>query len=400
MRPRYTFLYPILLILAVGLAACVPSSPVPDRPPAEGTTPTPLPTAGGWTPASQPITLRNATTLRELGTLAVPEPPSTVFAHALPLDNTRLYGLNNNHLLGWDLQTGQLLFENPRDDATHIFVSPDRRRIYTLANTGANGLLRIYTADTGTPVENFRLIDANNNTVAYDPLSGLLAVGSSSGQIQVWDVPARQGAALLETGGGAITALAFSAEADHLLAADQNGTLTWWDINTRERIAALDLLMPVYTLVITPNDRYALVDSFDGALRISLPDLTINEGFAQQASAGVFTLIKDGRILLHGGGAQDLTLWDIETGELTASLPDTAGDRISAASSDGALLFVGKLGIGAEVWNLSNLEQGTALRGALRIDDAQLRQLVWTSDGYQLLFFTTRGPIRVWGAAP
>lgn len=401
MNPHHStrHLHAILLALILVLTACAPS-PAPNRPPEDGTTPTPLPTPGGWTPASQPVTLRNASALRELGTLAVPEPPSTIFAYALPLDNTRLYGLNNNHLLGWDLQTGHPLFENPRDDATRIYVSPDRRRIYTLAATDAVGLLRIYTADTGTPVENFRLIDGYNNTAAYDPLSGRLAVGSSSGQIQVWDVPARQGIALLETGGGAISTLAFSAQADYVLAADQNGTLTWWDVDTRTRIASLDLLMPIYTLVITPDDRYALIDSFDGTLRIRLPELIVDGGFAQQASAGIFTLIQDGRILLHGGGTQNLTLWDIDTGELVATLPDTAGERISAASSDGELLFVGKLGVGATIWNLSNLEQGTALRGALRIDDAQLRHLVWTSDGYQLLFFTTRGPIQVWGTAP
>jgi len=390
---------PYLLLIACGiwaLVGCAPAAaPTPDRPPQTDATPTPLPPPDGWTPAAAPILLGGITGLRELGTLTVPEPPSTVFAHALSLDNTRLYGLNNDNLIGWDLLTGEGLFAVPREDATRLFVSPDRRRIYTVV---ASGLIRVYASDTGAPIENFRGIDTYNGVAAYDPLSGMLALGGSDGAVQVWDVPARAALATLRGTSAPITSLIFSPDAQAVLVADQNGTLMVWDITTRQIQTTADLARPIYALLYTPQGEFVLVDTPDGTLYLSTTDLSVIGGLAQAPNAGIFAFAGDSSILMHGGGSAPLTLWNTETGTLAATLPDAAAERVSAAASpDGTILFAGALGDGASLWNLSNVATGTVLRGALRVEDAEIREIVWTNDGYQVLFFSTRGPIRVWG---
>lgn len=381
-------------LLCLMLAACAPTV-APDAPPAEGVTPTPLPTPGGWTRAAEPVSLTNAGRLRELGTLAVPEPPSTVFAHALALDNTRLYGLNNDHLIGWDLLTGERLFANPREGAVGVYVSPDRRRVYTL---GSDGLIRVYNADDGAAVENFRGLAEFNGVAAYDPLGGFMALGGSDGAVQLWDLPSRTAVALLRGTGAAVAALTFSPDGFKLLGSDVNGTLTAWDTESHEATGALDLLIPVYRLLFSPSGQAVAVDTPQGTLVLAAEGLTVIDSITNQPSAGVFTFIGSTEVLAHGGGELELTLWNVTSTELAATLPGFIGDRVSvAAPSDGQLLFTNVLGTGAGIWNLSNLAEGSALRGAFRIDDAQLREVAWTPDGLQVLFFTVRGPVVVWG---
>ncbi len=394
-RRAYLITY-LLILCGIGvLAACAPAAPTPDRPPQTDATPTALPTPGGWTPAAKPIILGGISGLRELGTLAVPEPPSTVFAHALTLDNTRLYGLNNDHLIGWDLLTGQRLFNAPREEAIRVFVSPDRRRVYTLSGIG---LIRVYTSDTGEAVENFRGIDTYNGSAAYDPLNGILAIGGTDGAVQLWDMPARAGLAILRGTQSPITNLIFSPDGQTVLAADQNGTLITWDIATREMQTTADLSRPVNALLYTPDGDVILADTPDGTLALSIEDLSILGGLSEQPNAGIFAFAGSSSILMDGGGSAPLTLWNLATGVLAATLPDTAADRVSAAASpDGTLMFVGALGGGASLWNLSNVAEGTVLRGSLQVTDVEIREIIWTNDGYQVLFFSTRGPIRVWG---
>lgn len=386
----------IIILIVLFLTGCAaPATPTPDRPPQGDVTPTPLPTPAGWTRASAPIGLTNISRLRELGTLTVPEPPSTVFAHALALDNTRLYGLNNTYLLGWDVLTGERLFATQREDATRVFVSPDRRRLYTIAPS----LIRVYASDTGFAVENFRALESYQSVAAYEPLRGLLALGGTDGAIQVWDMTARAALGILRAGDSPITTLTFNPDGTVLTAADETGAVLMWDIATLELLTSNSIGQTVGQLMYSADGQLLVADSQLGAIRLSVEDLGFAGGMADRPSGGLFGWAGQTNILFQGG-ADGVTLWDVASGELAATLPDTRAERVSIATSpDGALMMVATLNGGASLWNLSNIAQGTVLRGALRVDDPTLRDLLWTPDSFQIFMFTTRGPIRVWGVA-
>lgn len=389
----------LLFLLSMVLVGCAPAAPTqPDRPPENGATPTPLPTPEGWTRAAEPITLDRAVALRELGVLAMPEPPSTVFAHAIALDSSRVYGLNNNSLLGWDLLTGDVLFTVPREGATRVFVSPDRRRVYTL---NPDGLIRVYASDNGAAIENFRTFETFNGVMAYDPLVGVLALGATDGAIQLWDMPARVSMGILRGASAPIMALSFHPDGLNLVSSDESGGLTVWNIETVQPVTTGSLPRPATALSYSPDGTLVVADTAEGAVRLDPQNLTVGGGLATTASTGLFTFAGDTAILMHGGGTTPLTLWNVLTGAQAATLPDTVAERVSAAASpDGALLMIGAMGDGASLWNLANISGGTILRGAFKVDDPTLRDLAWTPDGYQVLLFTTRGPIRVWGISP
>src|SRR5690606_4887849 len=113
-RRRITVRWILAFFAALLLSACadtgLPVTPTPTTRPE----PTALPPLDAWTQAAAPITLDNVQQITQLGRLDAPEPPSTLFAHALSLDNAYLAGLHNDFLLVWDLVTGELILANDR----------------------------------------------------------------------------------------------------------------------------------------------------------------------------------------------------------------------------------------------------------------------------------------------
>src|SRR4051812_48711478 len=122
MRKFVTRLHTLLFsaFILVLLAACTPStvSPTATVPPAGTFVPQQrdLPTLPppAWVPVAQEIKLANVTNIAYLGRLDAKSTPSTVFAYAFSPDGSRLVGLNNEQLIGWDLVTGKLLFNTAR----------------------------------------------------------------------------------------------------------------------------------------------------------------------------------------------------------------------------------------------------------------------------------------------
>ena len=114
-----------------------------------------LPTlpAPAWVPAGQEIKLANVPNIAYLGRLDALGTASTVFAYAFSPDGSRLVGLNNEQVIGWDLVTGKLLFNSARLDAAQIYYGADKTEVYTVDGTGQ---VRAYNTQTGQLVKTFQ----------------------------------------------------------------------------------------------------------------------------------------------------------------------------------------------------------------------------------------------------
>jgi len=108
----------LLFVLMVGCSA-PPPTPQPTLPEGrDGVQITPTVPAPDFTEPSMPISAENINAIQYLGRLDAPGQPSTVFRYDISPDGTRLAGLNNDLLVGWDLLTGNVIFSTSRADAT------------------------------------------------------------------------------------------------------------------------------------------------------------------------------------------------------------------------------------------------------------------------------------------
>jgi WD40 repeat protein len=376
------------------LSSCADVSPAVTPTPTTRPEPTALPPLDAWTEATTPITLDNVQQITQLGRLDAPEPPSTLFAHALSLDNAYLAGLNNDFLIVWDLVTGEILFGSERLGANVVLFGPDRQQVYTLT---AAGDLRIYDIASGDQVETLRVLDQYNGTWAYDTVGGWLAVGSDDGNAQVWDMPARTPVNILEGPASPPASLAFGPDGAALAVAHENGTVQIWDFAQGEITATADLMMQVARLIFAPSGRSLVVDSGDGVLVLNASTAQVAYGLSDTANVGILAFFGQSELLMMGGETSDITLWDTATGQRVAVLPETQGDHPSAAVSPDGNMLMTSTRSAASFWNLSALESGTVLRGNAPLPEMDVFQTVWTGDGLQILLFEAIGPVRIMG---
>ena len=150
----------------------------------------PLRAASSLDAGADSITLDRVPTIQLLGRLDNPLGPSTVFAHSISPDATRLAGLDDQQLVVWDLISGQTIFSVGRqEEATQVFFSLDKTEVYEVE---LNGLVTVLNAETGQMDTTFTGIDNFKGTLAYAPDDGWLAFADPRGQVRVWDALNRQ----------------------------------------------------------------------------------------------------------------------------------------------------------------------------------------------------------------
>jgi WD40 repeat protein len=384
----------LAFLTALLLSACADVGSAVTPTPTIRPEPTALPPLDAWTQAMTPIMLDNIQRITQLGRLDAPEPPSTLFAYALSLDNAYLAGLNNDFLIVWDLVTGEIVFGSERLGANVVLFGPDRQQVYTLTATGE---LHLYDVASGELLEALDAFDQYNGIWAYDAVGGWLALGSDEGAVQVWDMPAGAPVNVLEGPASAIAALAFSPDGAALAAAHANGTVQVWDFAGGQVLATADLMTVISSVAFAPSGRALAVNSGDGVLVL---DASTAQGLfrlTEAPSAGLFSFVDQTGTLLLGGVDSDITLWDTAAGRRIAVLPGTRGERPSAAASPDGDILMTTTRTAASFWNLSGLASGTVPRGNASLPEMDVFRTVWTGDGLQILLFEAIGPVRIMG---
>lgn len=384
-----------LVITLALLAACASSPPPPDNEITGRNIPT-LP-APDWADSAAPVTLENVTHTTLLGRLDGDGEPSTIFAHSLSPDGTRLAGLNNEQLLIWDLITGELVTATARLTANQVYFSPDKTEVYTV-NPG--GRVTIYDAQTSNTRNSFESIPNFNETIAYYAEDGWLAFGSLRGEIKVWDPLERTALATIKAHNLRITALAFSEDGALLATAGEEGTIKVWNWRDHELVATLDGRGVVERLAFSP-DVTQLAASTDENIRLwSIGDATHQRTLDTGPGGTTITAYTpDGRYLISGGDTPEMIVWEPETGNLAARLPGTGGDRVALAfSPDGTMLVTALLNGTTTLWNLTTITSTTVNRADLNIPDLAF-SVDWTSDSRLITVFSANGSVYLWGIA-
>jgi WD40 repeat protein len=390
-------------VVLVMLAACTPTAP-PATPtlsppgtfqPQQRDLPTLPPPA--WIPVGQEIKLANVPNISYLGRLDAQGTASTIFAYAFSPDGSRLVGLNNEQLIGWDLVTGKLLFNTARLDAAQIYYGADKTEVYTVDGTGQ---IRAYNTEGGQLVQTLQGQPAFNGSAAYDADDGYLALGGIDGTVKVWDVKARQSLVTIQAHNLPITSVTFSSDGSRLATIGNDKTVKVWDWQAKKPVSQINVaafkvaFSPDTTQLAVGEDRQiTLWNIQDGKLANTLAT-------GPRAQSDTVLYSPDGQYLVNGGSLQALTVWDTKTGKLVNTLPGAGGDENSVAFSHGGdLLVTSVLGGDVNIWDVSTMRNATLSRATLNVGTRQILYSDWSPDGFILLLVDATGPIQIWGIA-
>jgi WD40 repeat protein len=278
--------------------------------------------------------------------------PAGITASALAQDGkTIVIGDENGNTSLWDLNTGKLLRNFPRDshDVKSMAFSPDGKLVAISIRSGTDSVnVNLYDPSTGELLKTFTSDNSLQpfiGTLSFSSDSNMLLVGYEDDIARLWDVSSGQVLRLIKGNdpsnrSGGIT---FSPDGNLVIL---DGGKIWWNISTGGQVKFPDA-MRGNKVVFSADGSLVAIVNFDNSVsvwKVATQQLVKSfSGHTDQVKSLAFS--PDNRLLLTGSADKTARSWDIASGRLlriftghTASVTSVAftpdGKKIVTTSED------------------------------------------------------------------
>src|SRR5437660_5693730 len=237
-------------------------------------------------------------------------------------------------------------------------------------------------------------------TLAFSPDEGLLASGSTDGNVKLWDV--ESGAALWSRGqASAILRVAFAPDGGLLASGGLDATVRLWDTKLGTLLEALPHPGQVSALAWSPDGHLLATGDDASTIRLweigpSRPPTCVESLVGHSSWVWGLAFAPDGRTLASASWDGSVKLWELgEAGRLRlrqALVGHTQQVQPVAWSPDGGTLASGSFDHTIRLWDA---QQGIA-RMVLQGHRAAVHGLAFTPDSRHLLSGSPDGTLRLW----
>lgn len=275
-----------------------------------------------------------------------------------------------------------------------VAFSPDGKRA---VSAGANGLLKVWAADTGTLLTN--LIGTNRvvHTVVFSPDGRTLASGGRDRMVILRDAATFEVRHRMRQHTDAIRTLAFSIDGRRLASGGEDQRVLIWDATDGRLLDQLAESMSVEHLALSPDGTLLAAAGADTS--VHLWDLAKRERRVvtpQRSLLKAVAFSPDGQTLAAAGYDGVTELWDVIRSQSLGSIGSGAPVYTVVFSPDGQWLATAGTDATIHLWNLRSRQRARQLRG----HTAGLNSLVFSRDGAWLASASDDRTARVWEVQP
>ena len=393
--------------------------------------------------SSAGIWLYDAKTSRELALLT--GHTDTVISVVFSPDGTKLVsvgGWTDGTVKLWDILTGENLatFIDDTNSVRSVALSPDGTLIAAGAHGSFNpGRITLWDIASQTHIATFQGDMSGFSALAFSSDGTALASGSRDGKIRMWDVATGRNTSTLVGHTGSVLSIVFFPDSTKIASAGGRGdnTIKLWDIATGNHILTMRAsaltsiaLSPDATHIasgegkriklwnVATGTKIATFSGHTGGVgsvafspdgtqivsrstdqTIKLWDVSTHSAIAtiEHALFSIATLSPDGATLAaRSGNRKDVKLWDVATGQNTATLVGhTDMLPFLAFSSDGTTLAASLVNNEIQLWDVGTGENTTTLAGHTDI----VRSLAFSPDGMTLASGAQDQNVKLWDIA-
>jgi WD40 repeat protein len=284
---------------------------------------------------------------------------------------------------------------------SHMVMSRDGTLLSTAEWGPARTTVRIWGFPSGQLIATPETNDALGS-VAFSPNGRLLAFGTRSHGLKLWDIGTRQEVANFPGRYGTTFGwgLVFSPDGRTLAASGLEPEILLWSTESMTLTKTLkghsDLIS---SLVFSPDGKTLVSGSADGTIRLwsfasgqEIPGLTNHTKWPYSLALSL-----DGRTLASGDFDKTIRIWDLEARRQIAVLTNHTRIVFSVAfSPDGKTLASGSADFLIKLWDTARWQDLSTLKGSLE----ELYDIAFSPDGKTLISGAKNGMIKTWNAVP
>jgi len=299
----------------------------------------------------------------------------------------------------WDVAAGAKTHTFKSGSAYGVAFNPTDDRLATATNT----TIKIWQAKESQGDLTFKASTIGVGCMVMNSAGDRIATASPlvETKVKVWDV--RTGKLVFDLRGHKdfASSLAFSGDGKILASASRDGTTRIWDMNDGTNRATLEQseVAPRESgeVAISPDGNFLAASDSDETVRIW--NLRSQEAVCSlpAATGGMVMSLAfspDSKQLASGSwGAEQLILWDVQSGRKIAHFPGHSGGVTAIAfDTDGQRLASGSVDSSIKIWDLkTGRELGTLLGHTQGVSG-----VTFSSDGKRIASAGGDGTIRLW----
>ena len=293
----------------------------------------------------------------------------------------------------WDAATGGHIttLAGPPNFVTALAYSPDSTKLATgsVETKNAEHTIKLWDVATGHNLITLRGHTDVVISVAYSQDGTLVASGSKDKTVKLWDVSTGENITTLQGHEKLVFSVALSQDGTKLASGSEDTSIRLWELPTGRPLYTLGgVNSPQVGVTVLPARRPG-----EDTNELETDDMADFEHEIIRGLVFSVAFSPDGTKLASASW-DNVKLWDVETGEYSATLGNEleSSSFAVAFSPDGTKLACGSWKDRVELWDISTQKQIASFQG----HTGKVRTVAFSPDGTKLVSGSVDGTVLLW----